>query len=182
MAREAGSPPGSAAMVVARRRPRAVQARNVGRRSKRHALTIFVAPLLRGADWRSAPIPTHRGVGPRPQCPKMRHGNLAKRDSVQKLDSLSLREGHPARGKVNRWENLPLTAAGEGDRSGNLRAPAANLVGQALGEAGPAGNLDSPALREDSQWTKQDSPAAGSGFLRALPPLQPAKNVSPSIP
>ena len=58
MAREAGSPPGSAAMVVARRRPRAVQARNVGRRSKRHALTIFVAPLLRGADWRSATSPS----------------------------------------------------------------------------------------------------------------------------
>ena len=95
----------------------------------------------------------------------MRHKSLAKRDSVQKLDSQSLREGHPARGKVNRWENLPLPAAGEGHRSGNLRAPAANLVGQALGEAGQAGNLDSPALGEDSQWTKQDSPAAGWAWL-----------------
>jgi hypothetical protein len=39
------------------------------------------------------------------------------------------------------------------------------MVGQALGEAGQAGNLDSPALGEDSQWTKQDRPAAGWAWL-----------------
>ena len=43
--------------AVALRRPRAVQARNVGARTRGRVCT-FVAPLLRGADRRSAPVPT----------------------------------------------------------------------------------------------------------------------------
>ena len=45
---------------VALRQARAVQARNVGRKKEETRPALFVAPLLRGADRRSAPVPTHR--------------------------------------------------------------------------------------------------------------------------